>query len=269
MAAREPGTLLRRDEDGRPRLQGREGKIHRSLERLGVDQRRPDPAAQPRRRHRVGDGAAGRAARSRRRSRRATRVSCDSSASPVTVSRSRRCTGAASSGSRSTRCCSPTTSASCGIRSTRSTSRRSRRRAPSAVSRCRRSRASRSRRGTGGRRPPPRGTSRSPIRPTSTSPSAGCSRVPGRFLNTVGDVEPAPARPRGRRGVRRRTAVGGRGRGALRAPFAHAAVRLGTNLVGQAEAPKARNPSPAEAGSPAPDREGPGPTRLGFANDGN
>ena len=49
------------------------------------------------------------------------------------------------------------------------------RRAPSATSRCRRSRASPARRGRAASTPPRRGTSRSPSRPTSTSPSTGCS----------------------------------------------------------------------------------------------
>ena len=64
--------------------------------------------------------------------------------------------------------------------------------APSATSRCRRSRASPARRGRAASTPRRRGTSRSPTRPTSTWRCTGCSATRRSFLLTTGDVDVLP-----------------------------------------------------------------------------
>ena len=68
-----------------------------------------------------------------------------------------------------------TTTCRCRIRATPRRSRRWPRSAPSATSRCRRSRASPAAAGTAARTPPRPGTSRCASRPTSTSRCTGCS----------------------------------------------------------------------------------------------
>ena len=108
------------------------------------------------------------------------------------LSRRPRCTGAASSASRSTRSCCRTTTSRCETSAMRQTSRRSPPSARSADVAATDDQGIASRRGTAARRRPRPGTSRCASRPTSTSPFTGCSAAAESFLHTVGDVTILP-----------------------------------------------------------------------------
>ena len=168
-------------------------QIRRSLDRLGVDQ------VDSIQLHNLVDviewehRARARTARWRPRSRRARRGSCASSASPATACPSPRCTAAASSASRSTRCCARTTTVQMqddALR--RDVRRRWPRSAPSATSRCRRSRASP--RGRWDGRDAPRRTWYEPLREQADIDLAAHWVLgnPQVFLLTTGDVEILP-----------------------------------------------------------------------------
>ena len=197
------------------------------------DAGRPDPAAQPGRRARMGDGA-----RARRRTRGAgrgarPRARCASSASPGTAPRPPRCTAAASSASRSTPSWCRTTSPCSTPRSTRPTWRRCSRSVASAASRCRRS----SRwRGAAGRATAQRRFSwYEPLRDRDAIRRAVHFVLarPGLFLNSSSDATPARAHPRCRVGaVRAARGCGARrGRRALRDRAALRPRRVGHALT--------------------------------------
>ena len=212
---------------------GARASLQRSLERLRVRAGRPDPAAQPGRRARVGDGA-----RSRRRARGAGGGARPRAGALHRRHRARhasppRCTAAASSASRSTPSWCRTTSPCCTPRSTRPTSKRCSRAVASAASRCRRS--SRWRGAAGRARRERRFSWYEPLRDRGRDPARGAlrARAAGALPQLVERRDVARAHPRRRVGaVRAARGCGARrGRRALRDRAALRPRRVGHALT--------------------------------------
>ena len=252
MAQAAPGDVLRRHEDGRARLQGREGGAPPLPRAPGRRPRRPAAAAQPWSTSSSGNPHCARVARSRRLSRRARKGSFASSASQGMDSRSQPCIGGRSSVSRSTPCSSRTTSGRCRTIGTRRSSRSSLRSAGRGVAvQTIKSIALAPWDG----RPQTASTWYEPL----TDPadiSLAVDWVLGRegiFLNTVGDVKLLPRRAGGCRGVRRRAPERRTHERARAASLTEAALRL-ANVRERASISGLRTaPEPTANPVPSPD----------------